>query len=77
MRTDLLQKGYLLDKQVSRSYVYVLYKLDSNKNEIERIWFSNEDKMERRVERTFNANALVSCSNMYIITLIFQYGSFM
>ncbi|MBR5434959.1 MAG: hypothetical protein IK117_11045 [Bacteroidales bacterium] len=37
-----------------------MYKLDSNGNEVERIWFSDEDEMKRRVERSFIDNVLVS-----------------
>ena len=60
MRTDLIEKGYHLEQQVPGSNEYVLYKLDVNGNKIERIWFSDEDKMIRRVKRTFSANGLVS-----------------
>ena len=60
MRTDLIEKGYRLKQQVPGSNEYVLYKLDVNENIIEKIWFSNEDKMKRRVERTFIDNVLAS-----------------
>ena len=60
MRTDLIEKGYQLEKQVQGSNEYELYKLDVNGNKIERIWFSDEDKMKRRVKRTFSANGLIS-----------------
>ncbi|MBR4498529.1 MAG: hypothetical protein IKI25_10595 [Bacteroidales bacterium] len=60
MRTDLIEKGYHLEQQVPGSNEYVLYKLDVNGNKIEKIWFSNEDKMKRRVERTFIDNVLAS-----------------
>ncbi len=60
MRTNLIEKGYIQDKQASGYKEYVLYKLDSNGNEVERIWFSDEDEMKRRIERSFIDNVLVS-----------------
>ncbi len=68
MRTDLIEKGYRLKQQVPGSNEYVLYKLDVNENIIEKIWFSDDDKMKRRVERTFIDNVLAS--ELFLIPMI-------